>query len=101
MMHDPDSLRPHMAVDVGSLLDSGVIAVRLALRNEVSVRWPTWDGVDAWDVWDARRHLQGATKVATRTTLVAALECAAQVQACDLETREGREARNKIMRGES
>jgi len=68
---------------------------------DVYVTWPTWEGVDAWDVWDARRVTQGATKIATCTTLEAALAIANEVRRIDLSTPEGREDRNRIMRDES
>ena len=59
-------------------LPGGVVGVEYELANGLTVRWPSWDKADAWDVWDPTVVRQGARRLETKSTRAQAMAFARQ-----------------------
>lgn len=57
---------------------AGATAIEVSFGDDVSIKWPSWDGEAAWDVWDSRGVRQGAVRHVT---------VKAFARACDLARR--------------
>jgi hypothetical protein len=63
---------------------------RIVYSPDVHISFPSWTGARAWDVWNSRRHTQGAECVRHGVTFSIAEACALEIVARLKRDDEGR-----------